>query len=147
MSTEIKYISPSHTKTLRHLVLRPGKAKYFCDWEGDELKSTKHLGAFIGSRCIGVLSLFRSTTTEFQNKNQYQLRGMAIHPDFQQKGIGKQLVIFSESELKKLNVDILWCNARTTAVNFYKKLKFDVFSKEFQIENSGPHYLMAKNLQ
>jgi ribosomal protein S18 acetylase RimI-like enzyme len=114
--------------------------------EGDDSKSTKHIGAFIDSKCVGVLSLFQTKTRELTEENQYQLRGMAVAPEFQGLQIGKKLVIFSENELKKMNVGLLWCNARETAVQFYKKLQFEVISDVFHIPDVGPHYRMSKKL-
>lgn len=114
--------------------------------EGDDLESTKHIGAFLDSRCVGVLSLFETTSPYLIEKHQYQLRGMAVNPNYRGQSIGKKLVLFSETELKTLNIELLWCNARTSAVGFYKKLNFEINSDEFQIPNIGPHYSMFKKL-
>lgn len=146
MSFQVKYISTSQTKQLRHLVLRQGKPKRSCDWEGDELESTKHIGAFLDSECVGILSLFYSTTTKLANPNQYQLRGMAVDPKHQGQNIGRELVRFSENELKDMDIDYLWCNARRAAVSFYEKLNFKRMSEEFFIPDVGPHFVMSKKL-
>ncbi|MFO7744928.1 MAG: GNAT family N-acetyltransferase [Psychroflexus sp.] len=146
MPIEFKYISSSETKDLRHLVLRQGKPRNSCDMQGDELKSTIHIGAFLNSRCVGVLSLFLSKTHKLPNLSQYQLRGMAVDPQYQRQNIGRELVLYSEGELNKKNVDVLWCNAREIAVGFYKKLNFEVISDQFQIADVGPHFVMAKKL-
>lgn len=146
MSVEIKYISASETIDLRHLVLRQGRPRKSSHMEGDDLKSTKHIGAFLDSKCIGILSLFLAKTDQLPDVSQYQLRGMAVNPNYRKKNIGKKLVNFSEKELKEMNVEILWCNAREIAVNFYKKLDFEIISNQFHIPNVGPHYLMYKKL-
>jgi GNAT superfamily N-acetyltransferase len=146
MSIEFKYISPEETRPLRQLVLRQGKPIESCIWNGDHLQSTKHIGAFLSSRCIGVLSLFNNLTEKVEDKSQYQLRGMAVHPEHQGKGIGKALVAFSEAELKKSGIYSLWCNARTSAESFYENLDFTVSSEEFLIEDVGPHFIMSKTL-
>lgn len=146
MSIEIKYISSDATTDLRHLVLRQGRPRSSCQMEGDDLKSTKHLGAFIDSKCVGILSLFQAETEQISDKDQYQLRGMAVHPKFQGQNIGKALVAFSESELMNLDVNILWCNARKVAVDFYIKLGFNIISDQFLIPDVGPHFVMYKKL-
>ncbi|SDG62474.1 Acetyltransferase (GNAT) domain-containing protein [Psychroflexus sediminis] len=114
--------------------------------EGDDSKSTKHIGAFMGSRCVGILSLFLSRTNKLKSHSQYQLRGMAVEPQFHGQDIGRKLVLFSECELKKMNVEMLWCNAREIAVGFYKKLNFEIISDQFHIPEVGPHVLMYKRL-
>lgn len=146
MSIDFKYISSAETKDLRHLVLRQGKPRSSCEMQGDELESTKHIGAFLDSRCIGVLSLFLAKTDKLVDSFQYQLRGMAVHPEYQRQNIGKKLVLYSEKELKKMNTEIIWCNARENAVRFYEKLDFKVISDQFEIPDIGPHYVMFKKL-
>jgi GNAT superfamily N-acetyltransferase len=41
-----------------------------------------------------------------------------------EKGIGAALVLFCEDYCKKLFVELIWFNARTTAVDFYEKLGY-----------------------
>ncbi|NEV93071.1 GNAT family N-acetyltransferase [Psychroflexus sp. YR1-1] len=146
MPVEVKYISSDDTIDLRHLVLREGKPRSSSHMEGDHLKSTKHIGAFADSKCVGILSLFRAKTDHLPGVSQYQLRGMAVDPAYRGKDIGKELVRFSESELKKMKVEMLWCNAREMAVGFYKKLNFEILSDRFHIPEVGPHYVMYKHL-
>ncbi|MBZ9785961.1 GNAT family N-acetyltransferase [Psychroflexus sp. CAK57W] len=146
MPVEIKYISSGETIDLRHLVLRQGRPRNSSHMKGDHLKSTKHIGAFIDSKCVGVLSLFLASTDQLSNLSQYQLRGMAVDPEHRKKNIGRKLISFSENELRSRNVEVIWCNAREIAVNFYKKLDFEVISDEFHIPDVGPHYVMYKRL-
>jgi ribosomal protein S18 acetylase RimI-like enzyme len=147
VSIDFKYISSAETKDLRHLVLRQGKPKSSCDMQGDELESTKHIGAFLDSKCIGVLSLFLAKTERLPDSSQYQLRGMAVHPEHQGMNIGKKLILYSVKELQKMNTEVVWCNAREIAVGFYKKINFEVISNQFEIPDVGPHYLMFKKLR
>jgi ribosomal protein S18 acetylase RimI-like enzyme len=145
LKLSIRYISAEETLELRQKVLRLGKPKSSCIWKGDNLKSTMHIGAFVDSKCIGILSLFEENTDEFSETKHYQLRGMAVDLQYRGKGIGKQLVNFSENELKALGIPFLWCNARISAKEFYSKLGFKVISKEFIIPDVGPHYRMSKS--
>ena len=142
----MRYISAEETLELRQNVLRLGKPQSSCIWKGDNLKSTMHIGAFVDSKCIGILSLFEANTDELSETKHYQLRGMAVDLEYRGKGIGKQLVNFSEHELKALGIRVLWCNARISAGEFYSKLDFNVISKEFIVPDVGPHYKMSKSL-
>ena len=146
MKLFIRYISAEETLELRQNVLRPSKPQSSCIWKGDNSKSTMHIGAFVDSKCIGILSLFEANTDELSETKHYQLRGMAVDLEYRGKDIGKQLVNFSEHELKTLGIQVLWCNARISAKDFYSKLGFKVISKEFMIPNVGPHYRMFKSL-
>ena len=146
MKLSIQYISAEETLELRQDVLRPSKPQIFCIWKGDDLKSTMHIGAFVDFKCIGILSLFEANTDDSIKTKHYQLRGMAVDLEYRGKGIGKQLVNFSEHELKTLGIPVLWCNARISAKDFYSKLGFKVISKQFMIPDVGPHYRMSKSL-
>lgn len=141
-----KYIDAEDTIDLRHLVLREGKPRASSYMTGDNLESTKHIGAFLDFKCVGVLSLFLAKTEKHASPSQYQLRGMAVHPKHQQKGVGKALVAFAEKELKQKHIEVLWCNARTKACGFYKNLNFEICSDEFFIPKIGAHFVMAKSL-
>ena len=48
--------------------------------------------------------------------------------------------------LKQKKCDLLWCNARLVAVNFYKSLGFNIIGNLFDIKEIGPHYYMYKEI-
>ena len=77
-------------------------------------------------------------------KLSYRLRGMATDPLFQQKGLGKEIILFAENELKRRNCDLLWFNARVSAEIFYQKLGFEAIEDIFNIDSIGPHKVMFK---
>lgn len=85
------------------------------------------------------------------NKNfiaaiQYQLRGMAILEQYQKQHYGKYLLEEAIETLKTKSVDLIWCNARESAINFYLKQGFTIKGSSFDIPKIGPHYLMFKNI-
>ncbi|NGZ89880.1 GNAT family N-acetyltransferase [Psychroflexus maritimus] len=138
-----KLVKPADCLTLRQLVLRKNKAIETCIFDGDQLKSTFHIGAFFNSQLIGILSLMPFKNDRFRLNKQYQLRGMAIHPKMQSKGVGKELLTYSLRFLQNKNINLCWCNARAKAVNFYQKHGFNSYGEEFEIKEVGPHLLMA----
>jgi predicted GNAT family N-acyltransferase len=48
--------------------------------------------------------------------------------------------------LKEKSNNILWCNARIAAVDFYKKHGFQTFGEKFDILYVGEHYVMLKEI-
>ena len=52
----------------------------------------------------------------------------------------------SFKELKEKESDLLWCNARLIAVDFYESLGFKIIGEIFDIEGIGPHYYMYKEI-
>ena len=77
---------------------------------------------------------------------QYQLRGMAVDLDTQGQGLGGYLIDAASSYFKEKGVDLLWCNARETAYDFYRKNGFENRNEEFTVEQIGVHDKMLKYL-
>lgn len=142
----IKRISTNEAIIVRHPVLREGKPIDSCKFNGDDLPSTFHLGAFFKSELIGVVTILKNKNNLVSNNHQFQLRGMAVLHKFQKKGIGISLVKTAEEKIKELNGTLIWLNSRQIAVEFYSKLGFEKIGEEFNIDKIGPHYTMIKYL-
>ncbi len=144
--TLIKEISAKETFIVRHPVLRKGKPIETCAFEGDNLKTTHHFGLFNDLDLIGIISLFLKTNTIFAENLQAQIRGMAILGSHQKKGLGETLVKHCEKYCISNQFDLIWFNARTAAVGFYKKMGYEIKGNSFEIPEVGEHYLMYKKL-
>ena len=143
----IKLISAEDTYTVRHPILREGRTIESCAMEGDDDDDTIHLGGYIGANLIGVMSFMAKKHTNFNEKSQFQLRGMAILVPFQGKGFGEKLVRFGENLImKKTENPLIWLNAREKAKEFYLKLDYQIVGSPFNIDPIGQHYLMVKTL-
>ena len=136
----IKQIKAKETYPLRLSVLKTCEA-YIYQYQGDFNQTTQHFGAFINDKLIGIVSLMQSDNPLFKG-NQMQLRGMAVAINQQGKAIGAKLVLHVKEICKQQNVDILWCNAREKAVDFYQKQAFEIIGQSFDIEHVGMHYTM-----
>ena len=68
----IQAIEAASTHVIRHPVLRKGHPLESCIFDGDELASTLHLGAYLDEKLVGVLSAYENNT--FDEKNTYQVR-------------------------------------------------------------------------
>jgi len=141
----VKFILPEQVLPLRSLLLRNGKPFEQCVFDGDDAYDTFHLGYEIDKEIRSVASFMRSDFFPGGGIG-YQLRGMATHPDFGGRGFGAALIKFAVSYLEEYNTDYLWCNARSSAAPFYKKIGFNSESPEFDIPGIGFHYEMKLNL-
>ena len=141
---EIKEITAEDTHDQRHKILRPGRLRETCIFDGDNLPFATHFGAFDGRELVGIASVYPLNSSAFPEENQLQMRGMAVDTDQQRSGIGKRLVHAAEEYAKERHFSILWFNARVTAVPFYKKLGYEISGTEFEITDVGPHYVMFK---
>lgn len=142
----IKEIPALETFSVRQPVLRPGKSIESCHFEGDNLESTKHFGLFSNEKLAGIASLFEDSTPLLKEKSQFQLRGMAVLPEFQKQGLGEALVKHAENDALERSGKIMWFNAREIAVAFYKKLGYEIIGDSFNIADIGKHYVMYKKL-
>ena len=139
-------ISSQQTFTVRQPVLRPGKPVESCIFSGDDLNTTAHFGVFEDKNLIGVISVFKNNNAAFTEENQYQIRGMAILPGHQKKGLGVKLVEKAEEYAVQQNSKLLWMNAREVATGFYKKTGYQIYGNPFNIDGIGTHYIMYKHL-
>lgn len=141
---EIKNISARDTFPIRLAVLRKNIPLPY-EFNGDFDEDTIHLGAFKNGELIAVSSYMNASNHNFEG-NQYQLRGMATLAEYQGSGAGKLMLERIFLILKEKKIDVLWCNARLLAVDFYKKQGFQTFGDKFEIPYVGAHYVMFKNL-
>lgn len=142
----IQKIASTETYPVRHIVLRAGKPIESCQFQGDELKTTNHFGYYINNQIIGVISLFEIDNSLFIAQRPFQIRGMAVLPTFQKQGVGEALVKEAEKFCTTQKADLIWFNARSTAVGFYQKMGYEIVGSEFEIKEVGPHFLMFKKL-
>jgi len=127
-------------------MLRPGKNQDTCLFPGDDDENTFHLGAFYKTRLVSVASFYFNKNNSFPHQNQYQLRGMATLSEFQSKGFSKELLKFGFPLIKRNLCQVVWCNARKSAIGFYKKTGFEEVGDEFTIPSIGAHKLMYLKL-
>jgi len=76
---------------------------------------------------------------------EVKMRQLAVHPAWQSKGIGTQLVIHAEEWAQDMSYRKIILNARKTAVPFYQNLHYNIEGEEFT-EVGIPHFFMWKEM-
>lgn len=137
----IKFITSGETLALRSSILREGLEPNLCRFEGDDERSSFHLGYFKDELLVCIATFHKHEREGFSGIG-FQLRGMATLPAYQAMGIGSLLLNFALVYLKGLEANYLWCNARNKACSFYLSTGFEFISDEFEIENIGLHRAM-----
>ena len=143
---DIKVVAAKDIRPLRNLVLRPNLPIETTYYDLDNEKDTFHLASIMDNTIISIGTFYPENDIELQTKNGYRLRGMATHPKFRRKSAATKLMKESFVLLKEKKCDVLWCNARLVAVEFYKSLGFKITGKIFDIPSIGPHYKMYKSV-
>lgn len=73
------------------------------------------------------------------------MRQVAVHADFQRKGVGKLMVDFCEKLAIQNGMKTISLHARETAVPFYLSLQYCKVGNQF-LEVNIPHFKMTKEL-
>ena len=137
----IRVLSAEEVRPLRQRELRPNQAYEETAYPGDDLAETVHLGAFDGERLVGIASLY--CEDRLDAPNPWRLRGMATAADVRGAGFGAALLAACVEHVAASEGAELWCNARMTAVGFYRRAGFEVVSEEFEVLGIGLHVVMA----
>ena len=143
---QIKKITAEQTHPLRHEILRPHQSLNEMKYPNDDWQGAFHLGAFLNEQLSGIISVYPEDEQGQRSLLHWRVRGMAVHDSTQGYGVGGRLLKAAIEELKTLKAELVWCNARTTAIGFYTKNEFQTKGDEFEIEGIGPHYIAYKIL-
>ena len=138
----IKKVSANYIKKFRIIALYKPNQRKFALYKEDSRKTTEHFLLFYNNEVVSGLTLMKEVES-----NKYQIRGMFTLKKFREMGYGSRLLKKVELDnLSKSKSFLIWCNARISAVDFYKKNNYKVVGKKFMIKNIGLHFRMEKKL-
>lgn len=112
---KIQEVSADIVWPIRHIVMYPNMA--FGDIKLPEDVTGIHLALYVDDIPVSVLSLF-------EKDNELQFRKFATLVEYQQKGLGSQLLEYVIEYAKQHSYSKLWCNARQKVNGFYKRFGF-----------------------
>lgn len=141
---QLKEIKAEDTYAIRKAVLRKNMTLSH-EMPGDHDPETVHLGVYDENKLLCTGSFMKNNRDEFTG-HQYQLRGMATAEGSQRKGYGRILLEKAEDFFKVRGIDLIWCNARVSALEFYKKSGYETIGEVFVVPQIGPHYVMFKRI-
>lgn len=124
---------------LRNEVLRTPIGLNLYDEDLGRDENDYHIGAFRDNELIGCLLLSK------HDESTIKMRQVAVSDKFRNRGIGSEMVRFSENFIKDLGFEKITMHARKKASDFYMKLGYSIVSDEFT-EVGIPHYVMTKDL-
>lgn len=149
--TVVRELSAEAILPLRTRVLRPhfepGLQAHFLE---DDLPITRHYAVLDRpcpeeeERILAVATFFKHDSPVFEGEPAIKLRGMAVDPQMQGHGLGTMLL---EAAMPRLALAFpecptIWCNARLSAVPFYRRAGFKTWGDEFMIPDIGLHLVM-----
>ena len=107
--------------------------------ESDET-DTESIHAFIKNNNIAIAC----GRVIFIDHSTAQIRTMAVHPNYQGKGLGKLVINYLEGISKKNNRAKIILHARENAVKFYENCGYRVKKTSYLLFGEIQHYLMDK---
>ena len=146
LKAQVHKVDAEKIRPLRHSELRKGEDFSTTSYLRDDDKETFHMCYINNGKVVTCATFYPEFTDKITALNSYRLRGMATDYHFQRRGYARDLMQESFKELKKRDCDILWCNARLVAIDFYKSIGFKIVGEIFDIERIGPHYYMYKKI-
>lgn len=149
MSTSILVdVVPSEaTHDLRRRVLRDGRADSNVVFAEDNVPGGFHLGAYLGSRLVGVGSFSPEATPHRPGAVAWRLRGMAVDASVQGQGVGTALLEEAVRRLRGMGATVLWANGRDSALGFYERHGWKVHGDGFVTGDVNlPHHVVVYDL-
>ena len=146
LKVEINKVETDEIRPLRYSELRKGQDFSTTSYLKDYEESTFHMACIVDDKIVTCATFYPEKSKKSKSDNAYRLRGMATDSNFQRKGYASDLMTSAFKELTKRGCDMVWCNARLVAVNFYKSVGFKITGNLFNIEGIGPHYYMYKEI-
>ncbi|MEY3834983.1 MAG: hypothetical protein RI989_411 [Bacteroidota bacterium] len=139
-------LQPEDIQQLRNEVLWPHKTFENCILETDRLSTTFHFGVQIDDLTVATVTFQEETSSKLPQEKQYRLRAMAVREGYRGQGFGDAIVEVGVKYLSSLGIQVVWCDARVAALNFYRRLQFEEFEEEYEIPIIGLHRFMWKVL-
>lgn len=106
----------------------------------------------IEDQCFHLIALDNSddiigvARLQFNNRNEAQIRYMAVTEKYQRKAIGGQLMAAMEKHALDSDCHNILLDAREAAVDFYKKQGYQVTAKSYRLFGEIQHFQMSKKL-
>lgn len=142
---EVRVISAEEAQPMRAAILRPGlpfeASVYQLDYEEDSL----HMGAFEQGELVTVATILHEPPPGEDNAGAWRLRGMVTRPELQRRGYGRAVLLRCIADIARRGATLLWCNARTDAVDFYRTLGFETEGGE-QKTARGTSFIRMKRI-
>jgi len=106
----------------------------------DDDTATHALMLNSNQEAVGVCRLHLQTSTEAQ------IRFMAINPNYQGRGLGRQLLLYAEEKARRVGAAFITLQAREIAVPFYESCGYVITEKTHLLFGEIQHYKMRKDL-
>ena len=137
---EITYKSPEWTQAvrLREKILREPLGSKFTDKELEEEKNHIQIAGFLDNELV-------ATAVLVPEGDKMKMQRVVVLDSLRGQKIGSKMMAFCEKLALERNVEVMYCHARDSAVDFYSKNNYEKEGDYFD-EDGIPHLKMRKKL-
>ncbi|MHB1988679.1 MAG: GNAT family N-acetyltransferase [Acidimicrobiales bacterium] len=146
-------VRPEQTFALRQQVLRPHQRLEDMGLDGSAHPDAVAIGAIVAAtgEVVGTAAVTpedppAGLAAVIGGSRPWRLRSMATRPDLRGAGIGAAVLEVVIGHVATSGGGVIWCNARTPALSFYKKAGFVTFGEPWVEADIGPHVVMWRTV-
>ncbi|CAN5822701.1 GNAT family N-acetyltransferase [soil metagenome] len=134
---------------LRYEVLRRGTPTDVVDLDGDRDPGTRHLAIRDGNGDVIATSTWLTRPCPAApDRPAVQLRAMAVSDRVRRKGYGALMIAAGYEHARAVGADVVWANARDTALDFYQAQGLHVVGDGFVTTDTRlPHHVVLHDLR
>lgn len=141
-------VAASRLHDLRRRVLRAGDPAAVVANPRDEEATTLHVAIVRHDEVLASASYYLEASPDVRARAAYQVRYVATDPQWQRRGLGARVLAAGEEELRRRGADLVWANARDSALDFYRRHGWTLVegSAHESAETRLPHTRIFKEL-
>jgi thiamine transport system ATP-binding protein len=147
-ATSVEEVAVEDIYMLRMDVLRRGTPSDNVDFPHDRDPETIHFA--VRDEAGAVIAASTWTPRPFPDEPDVpaiQLRGMAVSPDHQRRGLGALMIAAGFDAARRRGAVLVWANARDSALDFYVASGFTVSGPGFRTTDTDlPHHRIVHRL-
>lgn len=142
----MREVEAGATHDLRRRVLRNHLADPGVEYPDDDRAETVHLAVEDDDgQVVAIATTFPEPTPHRPGARATRLRGMAVDPGCQGRGVGALLLEAVVGRARTDGYEVLWANGRDVALGFYRRHGWQVVGEGF--ESIGlPHHVVLLDL-
>ncbi len=143
----VERVEASVTFPLRQQVLRPHQTFEQLALPSDDDPDTRHFAVFDDDEVIATGSVRREAPPWApEEAGAWRVRGMATAPARRNRGVGAAVLAAVVDHVRSRGGGLVWCNARTPALSFYRRGGFVTRGDEWEDPEIGPHVAMERRV-
>lgn len=142
----MRQVEAGATHDLRRRVLRGHLPGASVEYPGDDSPETVHLAVEdADAAVVAIATTFPEATPHRPGARATRLRGMAVDPRWQGRGVGARLLEAVVDRARRDGYEVLWANGRDVAAGFYARHGWEVVGEGFEAIGL-PHHVVVLDL-